>query len=67
MTKLKVNQQIRDKIAQELKVAKAVKRVQEKISMEKKEVKERGDKLKFEREIELLNHQDKHYFESVEL
>ena len=67
MTKLKVNQQIRDKIAQELKVAKAVKKAQEKISMEKKEIKERGDKLKFEREIELLNHQDKHYFESVEL
>ena len=67
MTKLKVNQHIRDKIAQEMKVAKAVKRVQEKISVEKKETKERGDKLKLEREIELLNHQDKHYFESIEL
>lgn len=66
MSKLPVNQAIRDKLAQEIKAAQNEKRAKTKYESDKVATKKRGDELRDNINMErLLNHDDKLYFEEV--
>lgn len=65
MSKLNVNQSIRNKLAQEIKAAQNEKRARTRYEADKIATKKRGDEIRGSIEIELLQHSDKLYYESL--